>query len=68
MDKCLPSNCSMNLEQATAFLKKVNEWESVWRFDRDTIIGWANFLKSKEKKEQIKPSSVKKVLKSHGIS
>jgi hypothetical protein len=48
------ANSSMSLEQATTYLKKIGEWESVWRFDRDTILGWANFLKNKEKKQSNK--------------
>lgn len=38
----------MTLEEATAFLKKIKEWESVVNFDRDTIIKWAEFLKKKK--------------------
>ena len=38
----------MTLEEATSYLKKIGEWESVWRFDREIILGWANFLKNKE--------------------
>jgi hypothetical protein len=37
----------MTLEQATNYLKKLNEWESARKFDRETIIKWAEFLKSK---------------------
>ena len=48
-----PANSSMNLEQATVYLKKVGEWESVWKLDRDTILGWANFLRSREKSENV---------------
>ncbi len=40
----------MNLEQATTYLKKMGEWESVWRMDRDTILKWAEFLKNRETK------------------
>lgn len=39
---------SMTLEQATDYLKKLNEWESARKFDRETIIKWAEFLKSKK--------------------
>lgn len=39
---------TLTLEQATAFLKKIGEWESVWKLDRETIIKWANFLKDRE--------------------
>lgn len=39
---------SMSLEEATAYLKKINEWESVVSLDRDTIIKWAEFLKNRE--------------------
>lgn len=38
----------MNLEQATVFLKKIGEWESAAKFDRETIIKWAVFLKERE--------------------
>jgi hypothetical protein len=40
----------MTLEQATVYLKKLGEWESSWKFDRQTIIKWAEFLKSKNAK------------------
>ena len=40
---------NMNLEEATTFLKKMGEWETVWRMERDTIIKWANFLKERER-------------------
>jgi hypothetical protein len=43
------SAVNMNLEEATTFLKKIGEWESAWRMERDTIIKWANFLKEREK-------------------
>jgi len=39
---------SMSLEEATAYLKKMNEWESVVSLDRETIIKWAEFLKNRE--------------------
>ena len=52
--------CSMNLEEATTYLKKIGEWESAWRFDRDTIIGWANFLKNKEKNDDVSTKSTDK--------
>jgi hypothetical protein len=38
---------TMNLEEATTYLKKIKEWESASKFDRQTIIGWAEFLKNK---------------------
>lgn len=41
-----PSN-NMSLEEATEYLKKIGEWESVWRLERDTIIKWAEFLRKK---------------------
>ena len=50
----------MNLEQATTYLKKIGEWENVWRFDRNTIIGWANFLKNKEKNDDVSTKSTDK--------
>jgi len=40
----------MTLEEATNFLKKLNEWESARKFDRETIIKWAEFLKNKNAK------------------
>jgi hypothetical protein len=42
-------NKPMAMEEATTYLKKIGEWESVWRFDRETILGWANYLKEREK-------------------
>ena len=50
----------MNLEQATTYLKKINEWESVWRFDRNTILGWANYLKNREKYDDVSTDSKNK--------
>lgn len=41
---------TMTLEEATNFLKKLNEWESARKFDRETIIKWAEFLKNKNAK------------------
>ena len=41
---------TMSLEEATFYLKKLGEWESAWKFDRETIIKWAEFLKSKNAK------------------
>jgi hypothetical protein len=40
----------LTLEEATAYLKKIGEWESSWKFDRETIIKWAEFLKNKNAK------------------
>ena len=39
---------TMSLQEATEYLKKIDEWESVWRLERDTIIKWAEFLKKKD--------------------
>lgn len=44
-----PLTVNMNLDEATTFLKKMGEWDSVWRMERDTIIKWANFLKERER-------------------
>lgn len=41
----------MNLEEATAYLKKIGEWETVLKLDRELILKWANFLKEREEKE-----------------
>lgn len=35
----------MTLEEATIFLKKLGEWDSVWRLERETILAWAEYLK-----------------------
>lgn len=37
----------LSLEEATLYLKKIKEWESAVKFDRETIIAWAEFLKNK---------------------
>ena len=37
----------MSLEEATSYLKKIGEWESVVKLDRQTIIDWAEFLAKK---------------------
>lgn len=49
----------MNLEEATKYLKKVGEWESVWRLDRETMIKWANFLKNRESVKEEVPKKTK---------
>ena len=38
----------MSMAEATEYLKKIGEWESVWKLDRDHILKWAEFLKNKE--------------------
>lgn len=40
----------LTLEEATNYLKKIGEWETAWKFDRETIIKWAEFLKNKNAK------------------
>lgn len=35
----------MTLEEATILLKKLGEWDSVWRLERETILAWAEYLK-----------------------
>ena len=39
---------SFTLEEAINYLKKLDEWVSVQRLERDLIIAWANFLKDRE--------------------
>ena len=39
---------SFTLEEAINYLKKLDEWVSVQRLERDLIIAWANFLKKRE--------------------
>lgn len=43
-----PAAC-MTLLEAETFLRKMGEWHSVVKMDRETIIKWAEFLKAKEK-------------------
>lgn len=50
----------MTMDEATAYLKSIKEWESVWKLDRETIIKWAEFLKKREAELDKKP--VKKKL------
>lgn len=38
----------MSLEEATAYLKKLGEWEGVVNMNRETILKWAEFLKKKD--------------------
>jgi hypothetical protein len=38
----------MTIEEATAYLKSIDEWESVWRLERETILKWAEFLKERK--------------------
>lgn len=35
----------MTFEEATILLKKLGEWDSVWRLERETILAWAEYLK-----------------------
>jgi hypothetical protein len=42
----------MNIEESTEYLKKVGEWDMVFRLERDLIIKWANFLKEREEKQK----------------
>lgn len=57
------SNSSMNLEEATSYLKKIGEWESASKFNRETILKWANFLKDREEnKNPPKKSKFKELL------
>lgn len=55
----------MNLEEATKYLKKIHEWESVCRLDRDTVLKWAEFLKNREitqesTNKKVSPAKIKK--------
>jgi len=36
----------LSLEEATALLKKLGEWEGVVKLDREIIINWATYLKN----------------------
>jgi hypothetical protein len=38
----------MTLLEAEKYLRKIDEWHGVVKMERDTIIKWAMFLKSKE--------------------
>ena len=42
----------MTMEEATNYLKKMGEWESVWRLDRDTIVKWAEYLLVHEERKK----------------
>jgi len=53
----------MSLEDATTYLKRLGEWESVWKLDRETIIGWAEFLKKKEIPVNDKKTPTRKTIK-----
>ena len=41
----------ITMEDATSYLKSIGEWESASKFDRQTILNWAKYLKSKEIKK-----------------
>jgi hypothetical protein len=43
---------SFTLEEATTYLKKMGEWESVWNMERETIIKWAEFLLVREERKK----------------
>ena len=38
---------TLSMEEATTFLKKIGEWDSVSKFDRQIILDWANYLKKR---------------------
>ena len=38
---------TLTMEEATAYLKQIKEWDTVAKMDRETIIKWAEFLKNK---------------------
>lgn len=57
------SNSPMSMEEATTYLKKLNEWESVWNMERDTIIKWAEFLKKKENENLPKKPSNRRIVR-----
>jgi hypothetical protein len=42
-----PTEIITSLQEAETYLRKVNEWNSVNKMDRETIMNWANFLKNK---------------------
>lgn len=47
-----PQVSSITLLEAETFLRKMGEWHSVVKMDRDTIIKWAVFLMNKEKQQK----------------
>lgn len=47
-----PKEKQMTLAEAEQFLRKIGEWHDVVKMDRETIIKWAIFLKSKEKNKK----------------
>ena len=38
---------SLTMEEAIVYLKSIDEWQSAQKFDRETVLAWANFLKNK---------------------
>lgn len=40
----------MNMEEAIAYLKSIDEWHSSKIFESHIILKWANFLKNREEK------------------
>lgn len=46
------ADLTMTLEEATKYLKKLGEWESVVNVDRETIIKWAEFLLIREERKK----------------
>ena len=38
----------MTLDEAVEFLRSVGEYDIVLKADRETVIGWATFLRNKE--------------------
>ena len=50
-DNPKPTTKQMSLMEAEKFLRDVGEWHGVVKMDRDTIIKWAMFLKTKQLKK-----------------
>jgi hypothetical protein len=45
--KTVTDEPNMSMEEVTNYLKKIGEWESVAKMDRETIMKYAEFLKKK---------------------
>jgi hypothetical protein len=38
----------LTMDDAITYLKSIDEWNSASKFDRETILAWANYLKNRE--------------------
>jgi len=53
-------NITMTLDEAVEFLRSVGEYDIVLKADRESVIGWAEFLKKREGDKKTKTTKSSK--------